>query len=195
MRFYYNVQKALFLLLFSYSLYSESLNSQKIVGFEFNPFYLVILNPGENNETYYSGTVSLFDHMHDAEIAIPFSYRKDAGDDYKEYTLDLHYRKFLNDYVGGLYLSGFVRYAKMEGYLSGGEYGKDNFAKQSKIGLGVGIGYRYFDPIGLYWGCSLGLGHFLNSEDSQKFDTDMIINAGANDYIFDVEFLKFGYAF
>lgn len=95
------------------SLGADGLPKEKRFGAEVNPFYLFVLTPGDNSETYLSGTLSYFDHENLVEIAFPLHYM--VQNNYKQFTADVHYRKFINDSIGGVYYSGFVRFAKLEG--------------------------------------------------------------------------------
>jgi len=56
----------------------------------------------------------------------------------------MHYRKFLYKKIEGVYYSGFVRLAKLEGNNG------DLYIKQTKFGAGVGIGIIYFFSNGFY---------------------------------------------
>ncbi len=174
------------------SLHAMNLEKDKRFGVEINPFYLLILSPGENDETVLSGTFSYFDHKNGAEIAIPLHQMKMGSEKYEQQTIDIHYRKFLNNQVGGFYLSGFARAARLEGKTT---YEQEfNYAKQTKIGLGVGLGFRVFSSFGLYWGASLNLGRYLTN-DNENFNIDAFTITDDAPYILDIEFFKFGYSF
>jgi hypothetical protein len=173
-------------LLFS-SLGADNLAKQKHFGAEVNPFYLLILTPGENSETYLSGTFSYFDHDNLVEIAIPFHYMN-QDDDYKQQTIDVHYRQFINDSIGGFYYSGFARFAKLEGESGNG------YTKLTKAGLGAGIGFRLFHKSSFYWGASLSLGAYLLG-DNDQFTHNLFVATDDSRVIVDIELFKFGYTF
>ncbi len=161
----------------------------------------------------FSGGFSLFNVDRDAEIAFPFYYGKseidDFGDeallsdiDFTEFTQDVHYRYFLGNTQNGFYLSGFARGAYLEGVL--GDYAWDNIEdtntvkdsrdSEFKLGLGVGLGYRYFSYKGLYWGVGVSLGRYLLGE-SDRFRGAFFSLDSDSEFIIDVELLKFGWAF
>ena len=177
---------ALALLFFS-SLAADSLSKEKKFGVEVNPFYLLILSPGENSETYLSGTFSYFDHENLVEIALPVDYIKEYND-YKQLTIDFHYRKFINHSIEGLYYSGFARLAKLEGDSG------NSHIKQTKFGLGVGIGFRLFHKSGFYWGASFGLGSYITGNNDQ-FENNLFVVTDDPRLIVDIELFKFGYTF
>ena len=159
-----------------------------------------------------SGGFSLFNVDRDAEIAFPFLYSRSEIDasspaeealaniDFTEITQDVHYRYFLGNTQNGFYLSGFARGAYLEGVL--GDYAWDNLGDSTrdsrdnefKLGLGVGLGYRFFSYKGLYWGASLNLGRYVLGE-GERFRGAFFSLDADSDYIFDVELLKFGWAF
>ena len=159
-----------------------------------------------------SGGFSLFNVDRDAEIAFPFYYGKSEAQDFEagysdidftEITQDVHYRYFLGNTQNGFYLSAFARGAYLDGVL--GEYVFDNIGDttgtardardtEAKLGLGVGLGYRFFSYKGLYWGTSLNLGRYVIGE-SDRFRGSFFSVDADNETIIDVELLKFGWAF
>lgn len=176
-------------------------------GVEFNFFRLLLWNNGENS---LSGGYSYFDTKNNVEIAIPVMYSSGEQDDFyyynqaprashdlRSFTADLHYRKYLGHRLDGFYLSGFSRLAHLDGALEV-EYGSEQYetASETKLGIGVGIGYRIVSTSGLYWGMSLSVGRYLVG-DSDIFAGSDSLSADIDDseVIVDVEFLKFGYAF
>jgi hypothetical protein len=175
-------------LLFINTLGADNLPKEKHFGVEVNPFYLLILTPGDNSETFLSGTFSYFDHENLVEIAIPLHYMTEESDDYKQFTVDVHYRKFINDFIGGFYYSGFARLAKLEGEAG------NSYIKQTKFGLGVGIGFRLFHKSGFYWGASLGLGSYVTG-DNDQFVNNLFVVTDDSRLIVDIELFKFGYTF
>ncbi len=188
------LKKTIFItmLLFVNCLYGGSLQSDKKFGIELNPFYLMISTLGEGNELVLSATGSYFDHKNGVEIAIPISHMRFSTDGLKQQTIDIHYRKFLNQEIGSLYLSLFSRLAKLEGETRYDQ--KYNYAKQLKVGVGAGIGFRVFSKFGLYWGASINLGRYL-TDDNKNFSIDSFAITDDAPYIFDIEFFKFGYYF
>ncbi|MCK4956602.1 MAG: hypothetical protein KAS49_03130, partial [Candidatus Cloacimonetes bacterium] len=96
-------------------------------------------------------------------------------------------------------LSGFTRYAHLSGYAG------DNFefltsdtpttqTTENKIGIGIGLGYRKFSYRGLYWGVSLNLGRYIIGE-NDKFHDGFFSMDNDSKMIFNMELLKFGWAF
>lgn len=179
-------------LLFS-SLFSANLSKDKKVGVAVNPFYLFVISPSSSGEKLISGTISYFDHVNYVEIAVPLHYMKINDSDYRQQTIDIHYRKYANDYIGGFYLSGFARLARLEGRSSSNLDGY-NYAKQVKFGLGVGLGAKVFLKNGIYWGAGLSIGRYITG-DNEIFDQDSFLMTDDLPFILDVELFKFGYAF
>ena len=163
--------------------YGGSLAEDKRFGVEINPFYPLLLN---NGDKFFSASFSYFNHASAVEIAIPISYQKENN--YKQKTVDVHYRKFVNDTLDGFYFSGFSRFAQLEGRHGNG------YIKQTKVGLGVGLGFRFFAQNGFYWGGSLGLGSYITGE-NDLFSHDLFSVNDDPQLLFDIELLKFGYTF
>ncbi|MFA6015760.1 MAG: hypothetical protein WC742_11905 [Gallionellaceae bacterium] len=170
----------------------------KNFGVELN---LVRLLLADKNFTEISGTVSYFNHQAKAEIAFPFFYSEDKGatgvETFKVSTLDVHYRQYLGETLNGFYLSGFARYAKLEGVTGENLYfitiNNGPVKTEDKFGVGFGMGYRVFSKMGLYWGSSLSLGRYLvGNNDMFAYDS---VFYDDNRVIMDIELLKFGYAF
>lgn len=178
-------------------------------GIEFNALRLLMWE-GENKSL--SGTYSRFYTEQNVEIALPFMYSEGEQDLYYSYpiesaplthssdlmsiTLDAHYRKYLGHTLDGFYLSGFTRAAHLSGLRNGTPSDGSRSGSETKLGLGVGVGYRIFSDSGLYWGMSLSVGRYLIG-DSNVFVESESVSADLDDeeVIFDVEFFKFGYAF
>jgi hypothetical protein len=179
-------------------MYAESKNEplvNKKFGIEFNFFRLLTMEKSVN----LSGGFSLFSADRRGELAFPVYYSNpEDSKDLKEWTIDCHYRFFLGNTQNGFYLSGFVRYASLRGYLgdnklfqTGKVYKKSS---ENKIGIGVGLGYRIFSYRGLYWGTSLSFGRYIVGENN-KFYGHFLSYDDDEKYIIDWEFLKFGWAF
>ncbi|MDB5105004.1 MAG: hypothetical protein JWP91_2693 [Fibrobacteres bacterium] len=165
--------------------------------------------------TSFSGGVSLFALDRNAEIALPFYYGKseshlESGDaqlsnvDFTEITQDIHYRYFLGNTQNGFYLSAFSRLAWLDGVKGDNEFDgfldtantnpPDRRSTEAKLGLGVGLGYRIFSYKGLYWGCGMSFGRYVLGE-NDKFRGAFFSLDNDEKFIFDVELLKFGWAF
>jgi len=144
-----------------------------------------------------SGTFSYFDHKHNAEIAVPWLITAFKDTDYNNIEIhldvidvDLHYRKFLGEELGGFYLSGFGRVSYLNGLLDKEEY----YKKTTKFGLGVGLGYRFFPKTQrYYWGAGLIVGRYITGDHEIYREAGFGIEDAP--YIVDIELLKFGYAF
>jgi hypothetical protein len=180
-------------------IYIESKNApltNKNYGIEFNLFRLLLIDKSST----LSGSFSLFNVNRNAEISFPFYYQDGKNSDVSEFSLDCHYRYFLGNTQNGFYLSGFARYAFLNGplkndytlyYQSNNKNGSVN-----KLGIGVGLGYRIFSYKGLYWGASVSFGRFLTDNNNKFSGSSSILSIGDDtEYIFDIEFLKFGWAF
>ena len=181
-------------------MYGESKNAplaDKNFGVELNIFRLLLMDKAVS----LSGGFSLFGVGRHAEIAFPIYYSNPENPmDLNELTVDCHYRYFLGNTQNGMYLSGFARFARLEGYPgdnnlfhSDGTSGEGRIS-ENKIGAGVGIGYRKFSYRGLYWGASLNLGRYFIGENG-RFYGSWLSYDDDNEIIIDVEFLKFGWAF
>lgn len=144
-----------------------------------------------------SGTFSWFDYDNKAEIALPWEIAKYKKIDYDPAEIhidvvdvDLHYRKFLGKELGGFYLSGFGRVSYLNGILDQ----EDTYKKTTKVGFGVGLGYRLFPKNQrFYWGAGLIVGRYVTGKHNIYRHIDFILEDSS--VIVDVEFLKFGYAF
>lgn len=152
-----------------------------------------------------SGGFSLFDIDRNAEIAFPIFYSNPKSDysdenNIRQFTLDCHYRKFLGKTQNGFYISGFIRYANIRGYLGSWlDYWDDEVNEmvkdtENKIGIGIGIGFRTFSYKGFYWGTSLNLGRYFIGENC-KFRGNFLWYDNDEEIIFNFELLKFGWAF
>lgn len=168
--------------------------SDKKFGIEVNLLRLLFVDKA----TTFSGSFSLFNVNRNAEIAFPFYYQNPKeSDDLESFTLDCHFRYFLNDKQNGFYLSAFSRYAHLEGYLGDNDLFNQSsnvISSENKLGLGIGIGYRIFSKHGLYWGTSLSVGRYIVGENN-KFTGDFLSIDDDSELILDFEFLKFGWAF
>jgi hypothetical protein len=179
-------------------MYNETKNApltNKQFGIEFNIVRLLLIEKAVS----LSGGFSLFGVNRHAEIAFPLYYSNPENPkDLKEWTIDCHYRYFLGNTQNGFYLSGFVRYAHLDGYLGDnsifGDGPSDVKGSENKVGIGVGLGYRKFSYKGLYWGASLSFGRYLTGE-NDRFYGSFLSYDDDKKFIIDVEFLKFGWAF
>jgi hypothetical protein len=188
----------------SYTLYKGIYNETKNIplknkkfGIELKFFRLLL-----GKDFSLSGGFSFYNVNRHAELAFPIYYSNPKDPKYmKTVTIDCHYRYFLGNTQNGFYLSGFVRYAHLNGYsvdtgaffLPGGQnIGVET--RENKFGLGVGIGYRKFSKRGLYWGSSISLGRYLNGENDKFYEPGFEINNGQKKIV-DWEFWKIGWAF
>ena len=182
-------------------MYQEQRNdplADKKFGIETNLLRLLFIDEAVT----FSGGFSLFDVTRNAEIAFPVYY-SNPDDGVTFFNTDCHYRHFLGNTQNGFYLSGFARYTNLTGYekIEGNDNYDDDFwsddkekgdkISNSKLGVGVGIGYRKFSKSGLYWGCSLNLGRYILGENEIFYDDSLVDQK----FIVNVEFLKFGFAF
>ena len=191
------------ILAFQKRMYSESKNEplkDKKYGVELNLFRLITMT----STFSLSGTVSLFNINRKAEIAIPFFYQQgDGTDGLSEATLDCHYRYFLGNTQNGFYLSAFSRYANLRGTtliqnfsLFNGTFTPGQRETENKLGFGIGLGYRYFSYKSLYWGSSVSIGRYvLGKNDRFTSNSGFTFIDDDGQFIFDMELLKFGWAF
>lgn len=169
--------------------------ADKKFGVEFNFVRLLLMNEAFS----LSGSFSVFNVNRHAELAFPVYYQHPKNSaDLTEFTLDCHYRYFLGRYQNGFYLSAFTRYAYLNGTLGDNELFESPSPgikdTEHKLGIGVGLGYRIFSYKGLYWGTSLSFGRYIIGQ-SKKFAGDFLSLDDDEEYILDVELLKFGFAF
>lgn len=185
--------------------YNSNYGNQPKYGVEINPFRLIVLSSSWKSV---SGTFSIFDYVNNAEIAFPILYSSEesdsgydnlnsAHDNFKLLTVDMQYRKFLYERVGGLYVSGVARVAILDGRLEPSkiEDDGDNYAKVTKFGVGLGIGYRLLPQYNnWYWGVGLVVGRYLGS-DNNIFDSSSLGAIDDSSVFVDLELLKIGYKF
>ncbi len=179
----------------SFFAYADSLPLEgKRFGVEFNiPRVLTYSDDWKS----VSGTFSWFDHENKVEIAVPWLISADKETDYHNVEIhmdvvdvDIHYRKFLGEELGGFYMSSFGRVSYLNGLLDR----EEQYKKTTKFGLGVGLGYRFFPKTQrYYWGVGLIVGRYIIGDN----DIYREVGFGIEDspYIVDIELLKFGYAF
>jgi len=184
--------------------YKEPLENKKF-GIEFNPAYLLVSSA--RSYLVVSSGFSLFDADRKAEIAFPLFFQDGTGEDIGGYrpslTLwnqDVIYRRFLGQHQDGFYLSGGLRFTHIRGEAENGIsiFGVSVYSEGAapkittdKFGMMFGIGYRYFSYSGFYWGTSIVVGrYFSNDERAIKG-----VSSDDSKLIFDIELLKFGFAF
>ncbi len=172
-------------------------------GIEINPFRLIVMSDSWRSV---SATFSIFDYKNNSEFAFPILYSSENestnndgyNDRFKIFTIDLHYRKFLYNRVGGLYVSGVARVVKLDGRLKESKIGNngENYASVTKIGVGLGVGYRLLPQSSKwYWGFGLIAGRYLES-DNNIFYSDSFSSIFDDSAVFiDIELLKIGYKF
>ncbi len=166
--------------------------TQSKYGLEINPFRLILINGSWRSA---SGSLSIFDYVNSAEITFPILYSNE--NDFKLLTLDVHYRKFIENRVGGLYMSAIGRVASLEGELRASKIDNsgENYAKVTKFGLGLGIGYRFLPQYSRwYWGVGLIAGRYFGS-DNDIFDSSSLSAIDDAPIFIDIELLKIGYRF
>jgi len=161
-----------------------------------------------------TGTFSLFGVDRKAEIAFPFYYDKTkyVSEENKPsrslqvFTLDCQYRYFLNFFdnvQNGFYISGGARYANLHGTLgeddqllnwnNNTEEPKND--SENKFGLGFGFGYRVFSKKGFYWGFSFTAGRYITGKSNRFTGSFFTLNDDDDEMYYDLELLKFGWAF
>jgi hypothetical protein len=170
--------------------------SNKTFGIEFNPIRLLYGLTGDVFDTQIHGGVSLFSIDRHAEIAFPLLYMVGKKDDIplKVLNIDATYRRFFHKKQKGIFISGGLRYTFVEG-----EEGLDNrdaihsgnIIKENKVGIYIGVGYRYFSHSGFYWGTNIIFGRYLTNDNHPIMDITM----SDLKIILGVELMKIGYAF
>lgn len=174
--------------------------SSKTFGIELNPFWLLYAGDNEFEGTHLTGGVQLFSIDRNAEISIPFIIH-DAKS-FSEYSLDLNYKRFLAKTQHGFFINAFTRISKIEANVLTGSFSLDEGSSiessqfnDTRLGLGFGLGYRVYSEFGLYWGFGIGLGKFFIYEEPEDEMFDLGIFNSTSNFIFDIELMKFGFAF
>lgn len=167
----------------------------KKYGVEFNPS-LVVFGIAVH-QVMLSGGFSIFQHK-GSEITFPvyFSHSVKKHEERDVLTMDAQYRYFFDKDRPGFFASGGVRYAYLRGkerehYSDDYDQEHNKIISAHKFGVYFGIGYRYFGKSGFYWGADLILGSYF-SDESGKFEESFM---DASRILFDMSFLKIGYAF
>ena len=191
-----------------YEQYKNDPLADKIWGIEFNLVRLLAIN---EETTTLSGGFSYFGKPL-VEIYVPWYYYKhDLNEDdywyeYDDYQVsDFGYDKvfyadgrirfFTGNTSNGFFMSGLSRLAYLES-----EKFNYNLKSTFKLGIGVGIGWRSFSYRGFNWGFSFSMGRYLTGEKHilNKGTTSMFfLEEATNDseIFYDIEILKFGFAF
>jgi len=192
-------------LLFIGNLYSKDIPLYGYThGFEFNLPRVFATNSSDYGV---SGTYSYFDYNRGVEWAFPWLYKSETGiahynnsmnEDQRDYritlsSIDLQYRKFVGEEFGGVYVSGFGRLAHLRGMrVDDKDY---RYGSNTKFGVGVGIGYRFFYPnLRVYGGVGIMIGRYIIGENDLYY-SDAWSEMDDSAFIVDVDFLKIGYAF
>ncbi len=162
----------------------------KHLGMEFNPA-LLLAGLGSDN-LFLSGGFSLFSLVPQSEIAFPVYFRRTQSDGSETLTAAIHYRFFFSKY-SGFYASVGAKYAHLYGEEDLGFFSDDtpDMVTIDKFGVFFGIGYRYISQSGIYWGAGIVLGTYF-SDDSDTIQGSFL---DQSKLLFDLEFLKIGYAF
>jgi len=173
----------------------------KTMGVELNVFRALAFGVVPEEKTL-SGGFSLFDVDGKVEYNFPVYYRNSKGildnTTFSLFSADAQYRYFLGETLNGFYLSGLVRFSKLQGTL--GDVFTFNTSvptatgSETKFGAGVGIGYRIFSESGFYWGTNLTVGRFFTGKHDQFYNAVGGLDDDA-EIFFDIDLLKFGYAF
>lgn len=121
-------------------------------------------------------------------------YDSHAGTD-KLFYADARIRMFTGNTSNGFFMSALTRFAYLES--DSNVYGFDN---TFKWGVGAGIGWRSFSYRGFNWGFSLSAGRYFIGEDcilENGVTSILFLEEASNDcdIFFDIEILKFGFAF
>jgi len=203
-----------------YEQYRNDPLAGKTWGAEFN---LVRLIGQTDKSSTFSGGFSYFGKPM-MEVYFPyyyyshkFSLEGNGGEKHRGYDqmfyADARIRMFTGNTSNGFFMSGLVRYASVYNtyYLKGiddywifddNQYfsGMENH-RENKLGVGFGIGWRSFSYKGFYWAFSMSVGRYFVGDKNILHDghpTSMLfIEEVTNDgdMFYDLEFLKFGYAF
>ena len=189
----------------NYEIVKNNPLADKKWGIEINLIRLLFIHTGQDEFAYtFSGGVSLFNINRQVELAFPIFYshgKRKVENEYveslRQFTLDCHYRKFLGKTQNGFYVSGFTRYANIRGTKEDDwyNYEEPKHSIENKIGIGFGIGYRIFSEIGIYWGISISIGKYIIGENDIFDNDELFLFDNDIDMIYNLELLKFGWAF
>ena len=182
--------------------YKEPLKDKRF-GIELNPAYILLASA--RSYLVLSGGFSFFDADRHAELACPFFYQSGTSNTSGGYQLtlwnqDLMYRRFLGQHQDGFYLQGGFRFTHIRGEEDRGlsflgisliSSPSNTLITTDKLGAMFGIGYRYFSSSGFYWGTSIEVGSYFSADERDIRG----VTLDDTKLIFDVEILKFGYAF
>jgi hypothetical protein len=188
--------------------YDEPL-ADKTMGIELDPAYILYSSAGDYLTI--PGTISFFNVSRRAELAFPFFYKNGtshgnngaSGSNYDIpltlLNIDATWRQFIGKHQDGLYFSGGLRYTYIKGVGGNGvdlgifsiNFGRGVPLTVSKIGAHFGLGYRVFTKSGFYWGTSLIIGRYFSNDTRDVQD----VTLDDSKLIFDMELLKFGFAF
>jgi hypothetical protein len=138
-----------------------------------------------------SAEVNLWNIQRNAEINIPFQYisssvfaeeEDNVKEDVRIYTFGAYYRYFFHEKQQGFFAQVGWQYlnAKITNPLEE--------STGSLNSLLFGFGYRLIAKNGLFWGCGLAAGKAWGKVEDPDGDTR------ASGFWFDVDLLKFGYA-
>ena len=198
------MKKLYLLLLLPLLLYSEDfIFGDNTIGVEISPVRLVLQ---ESDMHTFSGGFSYFLANQNAELHFPIYFEqtkyknilkdkqyfvRNEEPKYISYneqiiTFDTEYRKFIHK---GFYLGGLLRVAKLWG-------GKENKSTM-KLGLGASIGYRFVFDNSIYFGVGASFTKYFTGENHIFGSSGIDMTGLSNDTkaIFELEFLKVGYAF
>lgn len=156
--------------------------NQQQYGFEFNP---VSLLASDSEATHVSLGFSIFQPEQSAEINFPVEYKKfkDSGEEFDVLNFGTQYRKFFDKGTEGFYFSATGRVSRLN-------------SDATKLGLGLGLGYRHIFPSGLYWGYGFTVGRYIGNNDAYDYDHLSTIETIEDDeYMLDVEVFKIGMKF
>jgi hypothetical protein len=173
--------------------------ANKTFGIEFNPIRLLIGRGDNIFNTQIHGGVSLFSIDRHAEIAFPFLYMFGKFDEVpsKILNIDATYRRFFTKQQKGFYYSAGLQYNYLQGPEDSDDPSNplahtDKQISQSRVGIYIGLGYRYFSKKGFYWGTSIICGPYFSKMDPRfNLGPDL----GPLELILAWDLLKFGYAF
>ena len=188
-----------------YDQYKNDPLADKTWGVEFNFVRLLTI---KDKTTTLSGGFSYFGKP-GMEIYIPwYYYRYNEEEDELEdlwyndfygkdkvFYTDARVRMFTGNTSNGFFMSALTRFAYLES-------SDQNFLIDStfKWGVGVGIGWRSFSYRGFNWGFSLSAGRYFTGKENvlgKGVTSILFLEEASNDtdIFFDIEILKFGFAF
>jgi hypothetical protein len=150
----------------------------------------------DNIKSYEIG-VSAFKIWPNTELYFPIEYYKEhlSAKDNFQVLFQIQYRRYFKGLNKGLYWSGVIDYRFIQDHYFVESQLLPNEYIDNRLGVGAGIGYRYFSSLGWYWGIDFNMGRHIIASEPDDENTELFrINPYKKMY-YKFDFLKIGYRF